>query len=662
MIKQDGILLQISGNFYKEFPTPAYFCASMSNKNKKKSISAPAAQPPAPAAQGPVLPPLHERLEQWLGRHARWVLLALVALWIGVRVPVFFSVAHTPLRVMYLWDDSDNRFFDDWAKKLAAGDWLNRETIHPYHTWHREFADYYFQQHPDKKEQILAAHPDRDSTFVPGKVLWDEWYGGPTYHQEPLYPYVLAILYKLTGDGPYWMLALQCLLGVLSGVLMWLLASKYMGNTSALLAGLLYAGAGIAIFQEVVLLRTAWITFFTLLNAWLFDRALTRQTNGAWLLAGVAFGFSYLIQSTFSLFLLGVLGIYGVLSMRRLPVFARHAGLALGGFLLVFGPVMLRNRMVGAPLTSLSSVGAITFIAANVKDANTINSWYPEKEKCAEIMGRTDGKFGAAAREALKTHTGFGSYWSIFSKKLYHLFSNYEYSSNENYYFYRLNVPMLPYLPVSFYWIGVLGLTGIAMAAYARKTPWTIYVAILLQLAILLGFYVCGRFRIPLALLLLPFAGYTLMLLLRIWPDWKNGLIALALLSIIGYGINFKYYNKDITMLRSVDYRVLYDKYYLHQMDQYGNALDWAGASEVHLAFMRYEPEFTKRLRATQGLTYNTDVALTSYIARHYEIQADLYQAIQKMDDERRCRQRAVELRQIVQNSKSTQRNYQMAQ
>lgn len=591
--------------------------------------------------------------ENWVAKHTRWVLGLLVLLWAVERYQLFTAVADTPIRFLYLWNDSDNRFFDDWAKRIAYEDFWGRTPYHPYHTWHREFAEYYFQKHPDALAAYNAKAPSGDSTFVAGKALWNDWYGGVTLHQEPLYPYLLAAVYKLTGDGAYWMLVLQCLIGIVSGLLIWSITRRHFGNIAALFSGVLYFFAGIILFQEAVLLRTAWTVFFTLLNVWSFDRALIKKRDKDFALAGLTLGLGFLMQSTFSLLLIGLLAV-NFWQQRSTPLtWMRHAALTLGVFMLVFSPVLVRNAVVGAPLLSSSSVGAITFAAANVKEALTINNWYPEKEKCAEIMGQYQGKFGQVAIAALRSNESLGAYLKLVWEKATSLIAGIEFSSNENYYFYRLYVPILDWTPIRFSLLCALGTAGLLLALYARKRAPGLYLGVLIQVAILLGFYVSGRLRTPLAALLIPFAAYALSECLHLLRDYKVGAIKVAVVGLCLYLLHFLQINYQ-TFLRSVDYQVLYDKYYLHRLDKAAVANNWAEASKVHLEFMRYEPEFTKQLHGMDQLRYQSDVNLARYVARHYQIQAQIHDQMKEGHLAKTFREREAELRVIVKRSEGS--------
>lgn len=593
-----------------------------------------------------------ERLDQWLGKRPHWVIGALVFLWIAIRVALFDTVINGPLYHMYKWQASDNYFFDEWARTLAGGDWLNRQPLHPYHEWHGEFAGYYFGQHPDKLNQILNANPDRDSTFVAGKVLWNEWYGGNTYHQEPLYAYALAVLYAFTGNGIYWMMVLQGLLGVLSGALLWLITRRHFGDTVAMLTGLLYLFCGIILFQEALILRTSWIVFFTLLAVWAFDNALERRTVSTFFIIGVIAGLGYLLQSVFAVFLVGSLAIYCVRERKKPKLFARNTAFAVLGFFMVFSPVILRNAVVGAPIFSTSSVGAVTFAVANVHNTNAVSKWAPEASKCAEILGKTNGEFGPAILASLETHPSAGSYIHLLWSKFQRICNGLEWPNNENYYFYKVMVPALDMAFLDFYWIVWAGAAGILFSLYYRKKCHSLYLAILIQLAVMLGFYVLGRFRTPLAVLLLPFASYALKECLRIMESgWKESFGKIAVSAMCFFTLTYSHCRPATRMLDPTDYTVMYDIVYYDRVRHNADAGFYKQAIEAHAEFLQWQPDFVKTARSDHIFKSLSEISVLNLFAEHYRIHSFLCEDSDNKEMALSAMEKSKTLKQIANNS-----------
>ena len=102
------------------------------------------------------------------------------------------------VRILYLWQIHDAPFFD---LRLGDGE--------AYHLWAR---------------RIVA-----------------DWIGGEVFYQAPLYPYFLAVFYRLIGDSPLAVRALHAFLGGLSCALLSYAGWRMFGSRG-LLAGAILAG------------------------------------------------------------------------------------------------------------------------------------------------------------------------------------------------------------------------------------------------------------------------------------------------------------------------------------------------------------------------------------------------------------------------------------
>jgi hypothetical protein len=107
---------------------------------------------------------------------------------------VLLELGATPFARLEQWRDSDIHVYDDWARTIAAGDWLSATVRVPMHSWHRGVARQYFEEHPDARASIEreAASQGRD----PDELLWARWMHVPQFYQDPLYPYLVALTYR----------------------------------------------------------------------------------------------------------------------------------------------------------------------------------------------------------------------------------------------------------------------------------------------------------------------------------------------------------------------------------------------------------------------------------------------------------------------------------
>src|SRR5713101_4404765 len=105
----------------------------------------------------------------------------LAAISILLRCAYFTELNGGPGMVAHRWTESDMNFFDQWARVMADGDWLANRELHPYFRWQATAAQIHFQAHGEQGD---------------GRALWNRWLHGKEYHQEPLYPYLVAVTYK----------------------------------------------------------------------------------------------------------------------------------------------------------------------------------------------------------------------------------------------------------------------------------------------------------------------------------------------------------------------------------------------------------------------------------------------------------------------------------
>ena len=134
-----------------------------------------------------------------IARKIMWLLLGLGAL---VRLIYFLQLASGPSLYLHRWDQSDMHFFDHWARIIADGDWLSDRALHPVHHWTKDLAQRYLEKNPDD-----PAHQEPE----PAIALWNRWYGEKQFHQGPLYPYLIAVVYSLVGADVRWCFVLQLL-------------------------------------------------------------------------------------------------------------------------------------------------------------------------------------------------------------------------------------------------------------------------------------------------------------------------------------------------------------------------------------------------------------------------------------------------------------------
>jgi tetratricopeptide (TPR) repeat protein len=192
------------------------------------------------------------------------------------------------VRALYLWQISSAPFFG-----LRLGD------AGSYHDWAHTIAD-------------------------------GEWIGSGVFYQAPLYPYFLAVIYRVLNDGVLTVRMVQAVLGAASCAMLSFAGVRWFGRWGVL-AGALLAVYPSAVFLDGSLEKSALVTFFT-------TALLAAMAARQWALAGVALGLLALTRE--NALVLAIPIVVWAWKERRHVVFA-------GACIAVLLPVAIRNRVAG---------------------------------------------------------------------------------------------------------------------------------------------------------------------------------------------------------------------------------------------------------------------------------------------------------------------------
>jgi len=521
----------------------------------------------------------------WLARRRPLVLAILLTAACLLRLAVFVELNDGPCLVMDRFELTDMHFFRQWAGAITAGDWLTDRRLHPLHEWHRRIAAEYFARYPEARTDF----PGDDAAAA--RALWDRWYGGKGFHQEPLYPYLLALTTGLLGDDIRWVFLWQSLLGVFSVFLLYEISRRLWDDRVAVVAAVLALGYGPLVFSEFTLLRTALITWAGLFLVWLLLVNQNRTSPGRWFGIGVALGLTLLLKSIFIWLTLGVLAA----GLIHRPFGWRTAGRRTAAVLLGLGlpllGVVARNLAVGAPAGQLSAVNTITFVEANVASHRPGEGFTFSVGHTPAIMHRSEGRFLPAAAATLATHDGPVSYLGLLAAKWFALWTWFEYPNNCNFYYFQLHSSVLGALPVTFGWLAPLALAGVVLAARDGRGRHWLYLLAGMHVLSMLATYVIARFRIPLAAVLIPFAALALVQLVR-WlaaRRFRPALILLAAVVLLGLAVNRPL---DKALIRPGDHLVAYTVDTIPRYEAARARDDWAAGARVLAASLRVVPDY----------------------------------------------------------------------
>jgi tetratricopeptide (TPR) repeat protein len=433
---------------------------------------------------------------------ARLAGLAVFALALALRLYyVHESESTLGLDVSQL-KQTDNYVFARWAEIIADGDLLCREQPHAYHLWTQEVA-------PEGR--------------------WLEWYGGEeTYHQAPLYPYMVGAVYKLLGRERLVVGIVQAVLGALCCFLTWWLTSRVVSPRAGFIAGMLLAFMGSFYFYDAFILRDGLMALLTIVLAIGLEAAVRKDTAWSWLGAGAALGlFTVGKETGLPLLLLTVLGVAWM--RRREPErAARTLTVLMIGWLLLTGPIFLRNRVVGAPLLSMSTRGPEVFVTGNAAGQTGIG-WNPPIDTMRRILTDTNFQLGPSMFATIATHRadpmGFPA---VLWAKTEAFFNAYEVPNNVNFYLHRSHLLSLKLGFVSMWFLAPAALLGLLLGIPRRRQLAVPYLLFFALVGSVIALYILGRFRLQALPLMALFAGLTVDWALRAWSARRKSALAMA--------------------------------------------------------------------------------------------------------------------------------------
>lgn len=346
------------------------------------------------------------------------------------------------------------------------------------------------------------------------------------FYQSPLYPYFMAAVYGLAGADPRAVFVAQALLGTLACLLLARAARVFFDARAGTIAGLLLALFGPATFYEGVIQKAAVDAF--LVSAWLFALALLERGGGVF--AGVIAGFSGALlvlnrENALPLVLLVPLWLWWRRSSER-DLRARLLAAFCIGLALPLALVAFRNLAVGGEFAlTTAQFGPNFYIGNNPHATGFYQPLLPgrghprfEREDARKLAEQALGRPATAhevsrfwAGQALRFIAGSPVQWLLLlGKKLLLAINGVEVADVDDFYGRQEQLPALRVAFLRFPLVFAAGLAGWVASRRAWRRLLPLFAGLPVYLVSLALFFVLGRYRFPLVLLLLPFAGCAL--------------------------------------------------------------------------------------------------------------------------------------------------------
>ncbi|MCO6437065.1 MAG: tetratricopeptide repeat protein [Phycisphaerae bacterium] len=431
--------------------------------------------------------------------------LAVFALGLLVRVLALFTLADSPLLSVLM---GDARAYDQWAREIAAGDWLGREV----------------------------------------------------FYQAPLYPYSVGLLYSVFGIWPLIVRCVQVVLGAAACAMLVPVGRHFFDFRTGVLSGLLLALYPPAIFFDLIIQKAAIALVLLVLMLFSLTRIHTAKSLFWSAATGALLGLLVLTREN-AVVLLPIVVLAVLLRPRTsvstpaVPIDAHNdeppsgrflaaessrvswrgaltsTAVIVIAFLVILTPVAWRNYSIGGvPLPTASNMG-VNFYIGNHAGASGL--YQPLRGFGGNASQEADDAT-VLAQEALGRELApaeVSRYWfdqgmrflrespvqwaGLLARKWMLVWNKAEVPDTEAIEAYASDSSILAVLVPFWHW-GVL-LPVAAMGAWLTRKRWSdllVLYAILLALAASISlFFVFARFRHPMAapLALLAAAGLTIL-------------------------------------------------------------------------------------------------------------------------------------------------------
>jgi len=393
----------------------------------------------------------------------------------------------------------------------------------------------------------LKSSPLFDSPIMDGeyhdewamRIAQGDWIGEEVFFRAPLYPYFLAIVYRIFGHSYYVSRLIQFIMGSISCVFVYLIGKRVFNGRVGLIASLTTSFYGVFIYFEGELLLTFLVTFLLLAFFFTFLRTYESPNKKKWFISGLLLGLSAITRPN-TLVLIPFVLLWLYVALRRKSRMFRKAVVLgwslvfLSGTLSTIAPVIARNYAVGKDFVPIASQGGINFYIGNNPYSDgftaiapgTRPGWFEGYQDAIRIARETVGRelkpseisdfwFSKGIDFMFRRPS---EYLRLLSKKFFFFWHGFELSNNKEIYFFTRYSPFLrailwrSWLCFPFGLISPLFVVGFFLSLrYEKKHREHLILisgAIFVYMVSVVTFFVCSRYRVPVLPFMLIFASY----------------------------------------------------------------------------------------------------------------------------------------------------------
>ncbi len=374
-----------------------------------------------------------------------------------------------------------------------------------------------------KNHYFFFGHPSDDVTYYQQwaeSIAFGDWLGEKTFSGMPLFPYYLAVLFRLCFGSWLAVGIFNIILGAFNCVLVYILAKKIFSDRCALIAGVLTATHFVLIYYDWLMMPITLLITLTLLI--LLALSTKPQTSKEWFILGLILGLASLGDGNF--LITSVLIIFFLLWYQTPLKISKTILPITLGLILILGGVTVRNKIVSGDWVFITSQSGLSLYVGNNPEATGV---FENPEFIRPTHGGQDEDqrifvenvlqkkvtpaevshyYKQKALSFITEHPA--EYAKLLAKKFIQFFSDNEEAHDIDMLLQRDLKFKLDLNP--FWVICPLALLGIFLSWREKKESAILILVIISKLIFCLIYFVTTRHRAPILPLLIIFEAYTI--------------------------------------------------------------------------------------------------------------------------------------------------------
>ncbi|HET6350465.1 MAG TPA: glycosyltransferase family 39 protein [Candidatus Krumholzibacteria bacterium] len=391
--------------------------------------------------------------------------------------------------------------------------------------------------------------------------------GTDAFFRGPLYPYFLALLYKLSGNSIAFAIFIQHIIGSFTAVFIYLTARDLFSRRVALIAGLTTALYWVLVYMEGDLLLETTFIFLNTLCMYLLLRAM--KTHRLWLFAagGFVLGLATIDRPSIMVFFVAVpIAIY--LAARQRPAGTRgwitRTLVTALCCAIPIAPVMIRNYVVAKAIVPIGASGGVNFWIGNNPNSDgstaivpgTRADWWggyndaiaiAEKDMGHKLtLAEVSDYYFRRGEQFIREHPDEA--WPLMWKK-FRIYWGAGERANDKYIYFFWHLAKMTYVPLPGFWlIAPLAFLGAVLLWRRRAELAMFYLFVLVYSLGVIAFFVNARFRLPIMPVMTLFSAYACVYLVDAYRHKSFTLVkALLILAPAALFVNSDYlYQKQM--------------------------------------------------------------------------------------------------------------------